>query len=187
MTCPFAVGGGIQPGGCAQDPHPPPRGMAANSLAWRGQAAGSCEGREFSQSPSRGLPKAFSFHFSKPALWAGHTVILMFPITLQGSASKRQRCRPFDVWAQPASAFGRSISAEDQEGSQAEMVPGHPWPTWSPGSTDTETEGSWGRVEGPSSLTEAPVTEPRGDPEAQREQGATPGHIAIWRRWIRCW
>ena len=95
-------------------------------------------------------------------LWAGAQCHPHVSYYFTRLPSKRQPCRPFDVWADPASASGRSIFAEDQEGSQAAMVPRPSLPHVLPqlhSCWDPRLLG-WGGG-GVGGETKAPVTEPR--------------------------
>lgn len=102
----FAVQRGPSPE-AMHDPHSPRVGLGAtNSLEWGGQAAGSCEGREFSQSPCRGCQELFFSFLQVLCFGLGHSVILMFPITLQGSHQSASRAGPLMSGPKSASALG---------------------------------------------------------------------------------
>lgn len=93
----------------------------------RGQTASSCEGLSSAKAHTEGCQKFLRFIFPSLALWAGsqcHPHVSYYSARLP---SKRQPRRPFDVWAEPASAWGRHILPRINRGLQLEMVP-RPFP-----------------------------------------------------------
>lgn len=93
----------------------------------RGQTASSCEGLSSAKAHTKGCQKFLLFIFPSLALWAGsqcHPHVSYYSSRLP---SKHQPHRPFDVWAEPASAWGRHNLLRIKRGTQLEMVP-RPFP-----------------------------------------------------------
>lgn len=99
-------------------------GVAANHLLSRGWAASSCMGLSSAKARTKGCQEFLLSFFHALHFGLGRSVILLFPITLQGSHQSTSRPSSLMSGPGPASASGRSsLLAADQERSKARDGP----------------------------------------------------------------
>lgn len=113
-TRPLAVGRGPGPRPCTD--HIPQAGCTQPSPWGEGRLRHQRGPGRVQPKPAQRAARSSSLPFPKSQLRAGARCHPPASRYFTRRPGKRQRWRPFDVWAPPASALGRSIFAEDQRG-----------------------------------------------------------------------